>query len=138
MAMIKSPAHRRYMGRVSFAMCGYVLTLFAAAYLIDHRGLAGPSAFVLALLPGLCVAAVFWALGRLLVEEKDEYLRALLIRQLLVATGISLTAATVWGFLESFGRVPHIDAYVFAILFFVGQGIGALVNKLTLGDGSCF
>ena len=136
--MIRSPAQRTYVWRVAAAMTGYVVTLFAAEYLIDDQGLAGPAAWVLALLPGLCVAAVFWALGRLLVEEQDEYLRVLLVRQLLFASGVTLTLATIWGFLENFELVPHIDAYYLAILFFVAQGFGAVVNKLTLGDsGSC-
>jgi hypothetical protein len=136
--MPRSLAQRRYVWRVSVAMTLYVVTLFAAEYLIDDQGVAGPAAWVLALLPGICVAAVFWALGRLLIEEQDEYLRVLLVRQLLVASGVTLTVATIWGFLENFELVPHVDAFYLAILFFVAQGFGAVVNKLTVGDsGSC-
>jgi hypothetical protein len=135
--MTKTPAHRRYVVRVFIAMVGYVATLFLAEYLIDDRGVTGPLAWLVALLPGLCVASVFWAIGRLLIEETDEYLRSLLVRQMLVATGLTMVVATIYGFLENYGLVGHIDAFYLTVLFFVGLGIGSIVNRLTLGDGGC-
>lgn len=139
MALPRSPAHRRYIWRIFVAMTGYVLSLLLADFLIDKQGVTGAVAFLAALVPGLCVASVFWALGRLLVEERDEYLRSLLVRQLLFASGFTLAIATIWGFLENFELVGHVDAFYIAVLFFVGQGLGAVVNKLTLGDsgGGC-
>jgi FtsH-binding integral membrane protein len=136
--MAKSAAQRRYVVRMMIAMAGYLATLFLAEYLIDDRGLGGPLAWIVALLPGLCVAAVFWAIGRLLIEEQDEYLRSLLVRQTLVATGFAMVVATIYGFLENYRLVPHIDAFYLAVLFFIGLGVGSVVNKLTLGDsGGC-
>ena|SRR5687767_3859207 len=136
--MTKSAAQRRYVVRMMIAMAGYLATLFLAEYLIDDRGLGGPLAWIVALLPGLCVAAVFWAIGRLLIEEQDEYLRSLLVRQTLVATGFAMVVATIYGFLENYRLVPHIDAFYLAVLFFIGLGVGSVINKLTLGDsGGC-
>ena len=130
---------RRYAWRVFTASAAYVVTLLGAVYLIEKRGLEGAPAIVMALLPAVCVAAIFWAMARLLVEEPDEYMRTLLVRQLLVATGLTLTVATFWGFLEQFGFAPHVPAWYAILVFFVGQGVGALVNKLTLGDaGACY
>ena len=71
-------------------------------------------------------------IGRLLVEEQDEYLRMLLVRQTLVATGFTLTIVTVWGFLENLDLVAHVDAFYVAILWFVGLGVGSCFNWLTL------
>ena len=135
--MAKTLAHRKYVKRVMIAMVGYVATLFLAEYLIDDGGLTGPLAWLVALLPGLCVASVFWAIGRLLIEETDEYLRSLLVRQMLVATGLTMVVATIYGFLENYGLVGHIDAFYLTILFFIGLGVGSVVNRLTLGDGNC-
>ena len=133
-----SPAHRRYVWRIMAAMAAYLVTLFAAEILIDDRGLAGPLAWVVALLPGLCVAAVFWAIGRLLIEEQDEYIRSLLVRQMLIASGLALVVATIYGFLENYGLVPHVAAFYLSIVFFFGLGVGSLVNRLMLGDsGRC-
>jgi hypothetical protein len=133
-----SPAHRRYTWRVGAAMLGYLITLFAAEILIDDRGLSGPLAWIVALLPGLCVAAVFWAIAQLLVEEKDEYLHSLMVRQMLVASGFALVVATIYGFLENYGLVPHVPAFYLSVLFFFGLGVGSVVNRFTLGSsGRC-
>jgi hypothetical protein len=119
-------------------MIGYVATLFLAEYLIGEGQVTGPLTYAVALLPGLCVAAVFWALGRLLIEVKDEYRRMLLVRQLLIASGITMIVATVSGFLEMYKLVPHAEGFYLTWLFFIGLGIGAIINKLTLGDsGGC-
>jgi len=46
--------------------------------------------------------------------------------------------ASVHGFLEMYRLAPHADAFYLTWLFFVAQGIGAAVNKLTVGDsGAC-
>ena len=134
--MAQSVARRRYVSRVFVAMVGYVATLLLAEILIDDRGLTGPLAWLVALLPGLCVASVFWAIGRLLIEETDEYRRSLLVRQMLVATGLTMVVATIYGFLENYGLVPHIAAFYLAILFFFGLGVSGMYNRLT-GNGGC-
>jgi hypothetical protein len=135
--MQKSSAHRRYVLRVLVAMVGYIATIFLAEFFIEDRSVSGPPAWLLALLPGLCVASVFWAIGRLLIEEQDEYLRSLLVRQMLVATGLTMVIATIYGFLENYGLVGHIDAFYLTVLFFGGLGVGSIVNRLTVGDGGC-
>ena len=135
MQLSRNPAMRRYVLRVAISMALYAVTLSSAVHFVGHGGTKGPAAYVLALLPGICVASVFWAIGRLMVEETDEYQRMLFVRQSLIATGFTLTLATIWGFLENFGLVEHVDAFYISILWFFGLGIGALVNRLTLGGG---
>lgn len=132
------PAQRRYTIRIAVAMTAYMITLYAAVSMIRSGQAVGTLAWILALLPGLCVAGVFWAVGRLLVEETDEYLRMLLVRQVLIATGLTLSIVTVYGFLENFELVNHIDGFYVAMLWFIGLGVGGLVNRLSVGsDGGC-
>lgn len=132
------PAQRRYTIRVAIAMTGYILTLYTAVSMIRSGQAVGTLAWILALLPGLCVAAVFWAVGRLIVEESDEYQRMLFVRQVLIATGLTLSIVTVYGFLENFELVNHIDGFYVAMLWFIGLGVGGLVNRLSVGsDGGC-
>ncbi len=132
-------AQRRYVIRLLALMSLYLsLLVIAVRFLGRADPVTGPLAFVLGILPALPVIGVFWAIGRLIVETKDEYQRMLLVRQTLVATAVAMAAATAWGFLENFDLVPHIDAYYWAIAWFGGLGIGALFNRLTLGDsGTC-
>lgn len=136
--MIRSPASRRYLQRLAAAMAAYLVSLFAAEYLISRDLVEGPLVWVLALIPGLAVTGAFYAVAMLIVEQKDEFIRMLVVRQILVATGFALSIATVWGFLENFDLVPHIDSYWVAIVWFLGFGLGGFVNKKTVGTwGEC-
>lgn len=134
----KKPEARRYLVRIALAMVLYLASLFAAEVLIEDRGLSGWPAYALAALPGLAFAAVFWIFVRLIVEERDEFVRMLYVRQMLVATGIALTAAAVWGFLETYLPVPHVAAFWWPTLWALGTGVGAIYNKITMGaSGQC-
>jgi hypothetical protein len=108
----------------------YVIFLFGAEIAIGRYGLGGAAAYVVAILPALPIIGLFAAIGRYLVEESDEYLRLLQVRQTLVATGFALSIATAWGFLESFDLAPHFDAYWVAVIWFGGLGIGACANRI--------
>lgn len=131
---MKNPAHRRYVIRVTIAMAFYLLFLALALRLVGGV-VTGPLAYLIALLPALAILGVFWAVGRLIIEETDEFLRMLLVRQSLIASAFALSVATLWGFLENFGLAPHVDAFYVAVLWFAGLGIGGVYNKLTLGTG---
>jgi len=135
----KNPAARRYMTRVTVAMAVYIVGLFGANYLIDNELVSGPLAWAAALLPGLAVAGVFYAVGMLIRELDDEFLRMLLVRQNLIAMAFAMSIVVVWGFLESFGLVEHVAGYLIVVLWAVGMAIGAVSNRLTHGSwGQCW
>jgi len=69
-------------------------------------------------------------MGRMLIEETDEYQRMLLARQAIIATGVMLSVTSVWGFLEDFGQVPHVPMYWAFIVWCAGLGVGAAVNEM--------
>ena len=138
MAGYKSPAIRRYTIRLAVLMTIYLVTLFAAVRLFRAEAVSGPLAYGLAALPALPIIGVFWAVMRLIAEEPDEYWRMLLVRQALFATGFCLTIMTVWEFLQNFELVPHdTGGFGAAFVWFVGLGVGALYNKLTVGAAGC-
>ena len=128
--MAKNQATKRYTSRVIVLSLSYAALLFGAVYLFVHHLLSGPVAYVAAVLPALPIIGIFVAIGRYLVEERDEYLRDQFIRQALIASGFALSIATAWGFLENFDLVPHVYAYYAAILWFAGLGVGTCFNKL--------
>jgi len=127
---VPSAANRAYMRRFIPIMVLYVVVLFGVAWLRDHIKPAGPLAVALAILPALPLLGVVWALGRLLVEETDEYLRSLIVRQFMVATGFMLCVTTIWGFLDAFDQVPHVPMYWAFVIWCVGLGIGSVVNEM--------
>ena len=140
MARYKSPAMRMYVIRLAVLMTIYLITLLGAVSAFKAKLVSGPAAYALAVLPALPIIGVFWAVMRLLVEEPDEYVKMLLVRQALVATGFCLTITTVWEFLQNFDLVePGNGGFGAAFFWFVGLGVGALYNRLTVGDsgGGC-
>ncbi len=128
--MAQRRAIKRYNRAVIILSLAYVAALFAAQVAIGRYGLAGAPAYLLAILPSLPIIGIFGAIGRYLIEESDEYVRLLTVRQTLVASGLALSVATAWGFLESFDLAPHFDAYWIAVIWFGGLGLGSCVNKL--------
>lgn len=124
-------ARGRYVRSLMLLMASYALSLFGvASFFTNHPGATNPVAYVIAALPAVPIIGVFIVIGRYLHEEPDEYVRLLLVRQALIATGFALSIATMWGFLENFRLVPHIYAYYAAILWFAGLGVGGLVNAV--------
>jgi hypothetical protein len=121
--MSRNPATRRYDSRVIQLSLAYAVALIGAKYGFKYHVLNGLLGYVA-------------AIGRYLVEEQDEYLRNLMVRQTLWASGFALSIATIWGFLESFDLAPHVESYYIAVLWFGGLGLGACINKLTIGRGA--
>jgi len=134
---IRSTAWKRYNWRLIWLSLLYAAFLLPAVYGFKHKLIIGAVAWLVAVLPAIPIIGIFAATGRYLLEEQDEYVRMLMVRQMLWGMGFTLSCATIWGFLDNFGLVGHIDGYWIVILWYFGQGIGALVNKFTLGDGGC-
>src|SRR6478672_9876357 len=131
--MMRTPAWKRYSMRVVWLSLLYATFLIAAVYGFKHQLVPTGMKYLVAILPALPIIGIFGAMGRYLVEEQDEYVRMLLVRQSLWASGFAMSVATIWGFLESFDLVNHVDSYSVVIVWFFGLAVGSIMNKLTLG-----
>lgn len=120
-----SEAMARYNRRMLMAGAIYVIGLFTAIWAHDALQPDGVMAFAIALLPSVGVLYMVWAMARLLAEETDEYLRYKLVRSSLIGLGTLLTLATVWGFFEQFGLVPHVPAWAAVPVFALGLGFAS-------------
>ncbi|MXO91550.1 hypothetical protein GRI41_12005 [Altererythrobacter aquaemixtae] len=129
----KGEVNRRYLRRVAMFTSFYLATLALMKFINKDFDPAIELRTFLALLPGLAIAGIFWSIGRLIVEQTDEFIRMLTIRQSLWATGFALSAASVWGFLEQADIVIHLDAYWWAVWWFFGLGVGAVINRIQYG-----
>lgn len=130
----RDPATRRYVARLLATMTLYVvlLAIVQRAAPLDHmRGLARQG---LAALPGLPIAAVFWLLGRYIVEIRDEYQRLLEVRKALIATGITMTIVSIWGFEEMLAGAPHLPAFYIPLIWFGSFGVGECINRFVERD----
>lgn len=123
-----NPAQRRYNRRILATSLLYVVLLFGEQYALRHGQLGHAAAYGLAVLPALPIIGVFVILGRYLVEEQDEYLRMRMVRQILWATGLTMAATTLWGFMEDAG-LPHLPMFYVAVCWFAALGIGGCIVK---------
>lgn len=134
--MQRTVAARRYQVRTIWLALLYAAALLGAVYAFKHQLVAGPAAWIVAVLPALPLIGVFVAIGRYLVDEQDEYLRMLMVRRTLWASGFALSVATLWGFLEAFDLVGHVEPYYVAVLWFGGLGLGNCADRLPGADAA--
>ena len=115
-----SAAAKRYRMRFMVAITVYVVALIGSLSAVIQYHLTGLAAYVLATPPALPLLAVVVSMGVYLREETDEFERAMQTEAALWASGGLLAVETVWGFLELFGLVPHIQTWwAFAIWCFL-------------------
>lgn len=129
----RTAAWKSYNWRIIWLSLLYGAFLLPAVYGFKHHLIGGVLAWIVAVLPAIPIIGLFAAMGRYLVEETDEYLRMLMVRQMLWAMGFTLSCATIWGFLDNFGLVGHVDGYWIVVVWYFGQSVGALANRVTLG-----
>ena len=128
-----SRPNRRFVFRLWGSMGIAALSAVVAGYATKTGFADGALVWVFALIPGLAMASAFYAVAMLIVEQKDEFIRMLVIRQLIMGTGVALSFAAIWGFLQNFELVDQITPLSFVAVFFGGFGLGGLVNRLTHG-----
>lgn len=133
--LARHPAYRQYTRRMVGFSLTYVAAIFGAALAIPAGAAPSPLSIGLALLPALATLGIIWTIGRLLIELDDEYLRLLEVRKFVVATGVVLALASVWGLLELLASVPRVPVFWAFPVWAVSLGLGQLYNRFTIGDG---
>lgn len=133
--MAQNPAQRRYMRRMIPLSLAYIAAVMLASWLIPDDAAATPLTVAIALVPALATSGFIWAMASYVAELKDEYVRMLEIRKMLVATGFTLALASGWGILELFTNVPRVPLFYVFPVWCLGLAVGSLVNKVTIGDG---
>lgn len=123
-----SPALTRYHRRMVVASMVYMVGFFAAMLAYRRFNVEGPLLWLAGFAPSVGTLGMIWAMARLMIEERDEYLRARITNQALAAIGVVLVLTTVWGFLEQFGLVPHVPNWAVLPIFAVALGIGNCIR----------
>jgi hypothetical protein len=117
-----SSAHGRYVVRTVGFMSGYVV-INVAAILGAFDDIASPvAAWALALAVSAPVIGQIWA-TLALMRESDEFGRAVVAKQFILAAGAAMALASVWGFGESYAAAPHIPAWMIYPLFWGCFGV---------------
>ncbi|WP_332639725.1 hypothetical protein [Brevundimonas sp.] len=127
MLMIGRPtntAQRRYVIRTLAFMGGYVAIMVAVIFgaLDDIQGT--PAAWGLALTVTAPIVGQIWA-TLAVMRDSDEFVRAVMAKQFILAAGISMALFTAWGFAESFADAPHAEGWLIYPLFWASLGVVA-------------
>ncbi len=117
-------AVRRYNRRFLGASALYAIAMIAAGAATNYIPDASPLIWALAILPMLPAFGMIWAMMRYLAEEADEYQRHRAVQASMVGLALVLVIGTGWGFLETFGLVPHIWAWWVFPAWAMGLGVG--------------
>ncbi|MCF6292138.1 MAG: hypothetical protein L3J04_01960 [Robiginitomaculum sp.] len=125
----KLPKHmRRYLTRLGLGLGFYGAMLGGSIVAINKLDLTFQIKATLAVLTAAPIVFIIWAISQLLADpEMDEFEKMIMVRCSLYATGLVLTVATVWGFLENFAEVGRFPLYMMFPLFWIFFGI---VNPL--------
>jgi hypothetical protein len=125
------PAQKRYFIRTNLFMAGYVAVNIAAITGAFDQ-IIGTSAGVVL---GLCVAAPIagqlWA-TLALMNESDEFVRALTAKRFIIASGLAMALFSGWGFAESYGGAWHAPGWLIYPLFW---GLFGLVSPFVKSTG---
>jgi hypothetical protein len=117
------PASLRYNKRFFSAIAIYVVAQLGVTWIFKHFHPGGFKAFALALLPALPVIAIVIIAAFYIREETDEVEKALFNEAMVWGIGVTLSLATLWGFLEAFGQAPHADGYLAFPVFCFCAGV---------------
>ena len=129
-----TPASRRYQRRVLVTMSLYLAVLFAAISIVKHTHPHGWVLYVISVLPALPLLGMLGALGVYLTEEKDEYIRLITMRSLLVGTAALLSVLAVDEVLRSISGAGALPPFTSWVTFFmavgVAQGVQTMGNRV--------
>lgn len=102
------PSMKRYFWRIGIFIAAYLVILIGG---LSLKNSANPPegffAYFLAISTALPICGVFWTIFRLLVELEDEYQRFLVAKQIMLATVVTLCAATIWQFMNVYGLMTE-------------------------------
>ena len=106
----------------------YVVILMGSISVIAHNHPTGWLLYVLSIAPALPIGGTIVVFHRHL-DKVDEYVRGVLTRRFVTATGLTLFLCTAWGFLENGANVHHFSLYLVYPLFWMCFGAASLVHR---------
>jgi putative oxidoreductase len=115
--MFPDAANRRYTIRTILFFSGYV-AVNAAAMAGAFDDARGVGAALLGLAVAAPVAGHIWATLSL-IQQGDEFVRALAAKRFILASGAAMALASAWGFLESYAHAPHVPGWMVYPVFWL-------------------
>src|SRR6476620_7922119 len=119
-----TPAESKYRLRTLAFMGGYVAIMVAVIFGAFDDIQGTPAAWGLALTVTAPIVGQIWT-TLAVMRDSDEFVRAVMAKQFILAAGISMALFTGWGFAESFADAPHAEGWLIYALFWGVMGVTA-------------
>jgi hypothetical protein len=116
------PQSRPYLLSALGLWASFLLTIALMAWGKQQAHFPAPALWGLALLPAGSVALQF-ALAYRLIARQDEYIRAIIAKRMIAATGLTITVAVLAGVAMQFLGVPLVPIWLVYPVFWGAFGI---------------
>jgi hypothetical protein len=127
---MKSQAERNYLRRMFTTVIAYLILTYICTWTVHHLHPGRPVIYLLALIPTLAVVKMLHNVALYLQEQKDEYLRAQLVRAILVGITFTLVASSFSDFLFSYDHGRGLPPFTLFTICWVVTGIAQSVQSL--------
>lgn len=121
-------ANTRYVIGISVTMSLYAVVLFASLWTIQHQHPTGLWLDGLAVAPALPVGGAIIVFHRY-VTEVDEYIRAVVVKRFVTATGATLFICTAVGFWENGTDRTIMPLYLVYPCFWAMFALACLIHR---------
>ena len=126
---MKSHAERNYLRRMFTTVIAYLILTYICTWTVHHLHPNRPVIYLLALVPTLAVVKMLHNVALYLQEQKDEYLRAQLVRAILVGITFTLVASSFSDFLFSYDHGRGLPPFTLFTICWVVTGIAQSVQS---------
>lgn len=119
----------QYIVGISVCMALYIAALFGSIELIQHQHPTGPLLWFVAVLPALPIGGTIIVFLRY-IDQVDEYVRSVVLKRFILATGLMLFICTAWGFMEDNAGLHHFSLYlVYPLWWGLFGAVSAIYRK---------
>jgi FtsH-binding integral membrane protein len=126
---MKSQAERNYLRRIATTVAAYLILTYISTWTVHHLHPSRPIVYLLALIPTLAVVKMLHVVALYIQEQKDEYLRAQLVRAILVGITATLVASSFSDFLFSYDHGRGLPPFTLFTICWVVTGIAQSVQS---------
>lgn len=113
---------RKYVIRTVAFMGGYAALMAAVIFGAFDDIQGKPAAWLLAASVAAPVAGQIWT-TLAVMRDSDEFVRAVMAKQFILAAGVAMALFTGWEFAESFADAPPAEGWLIYPLFWAALGL---------------